>query len=148
MPTRSEESDLRMDRIEAREAHYHQSIQTRPQSPTAKKRVDSIELGAIGAHLDVASGNESYPARIDDLTNETPYPGGDTAPRLRENIFHVQPGSNSNVLREAAATSVCTANCGTYLPPSEMKEFQRQWSTNSKSACSIAASYVVEVESC
>lgn len=128
MPTRSEESDLRLDRIQAREAHY-QSGQKSSKLPTVKKRIDSIELGSIGAHFDGASEVESYPESIDDFTDET-YPDCDSASKLRENIFRGQPDSNNHVMRQAPTES---PRHGLYLPLSEVKEFRRQQSNNSKS---------------
>lgn len=100
-----------------------------PQSSTPKKLVDSTDLGSIGAHFDCTSESESYPEKIDDFTDET-YPGCDS-PRLRESIFQGQPDSDSKILKPAPTAYL---EHGLYLPPSEMKEFQRQRSINSKSA--------------
>ncbi|USP79937.1 uncharacterized protein yc1106_07211 [Curvularia clavata] len=132
MPTKSEESDLRWDRMKARESQW-KSSQRSPQSSTAKKLVDSTDLGSIGAHFDCASESESYPERIDDFTDET-YPGCDS-PRLRESILQGQPDSNSNSPKPAPTAYL---GHGSYLPPLEVKEYQRQRSINKRRPLSVS----------
>jgi hypothetical protein len=134
MPTKSEESDLRWDRIEAREIHYQQCAQASPQPQTTKKRIDSIELGAIGAHLEDAPENESYPERIDDFaTNDALHPSCDSVLKLCGDSFHDQPDSVTSVSDKVSTAAACTPKWGPYLPPSEMKEARRQLWSNSKS---------------
>ncbi|EMD90826.1 hypothetical protein COCC4DRAFT_31900 [Bipolaris maydis ATCC 48331] len=134
MPTRSEESDLRWDRVEAREAHYRQSSQGNPQPPNAKKRIDSIELGLMGTHFEFVSEDESYPARIDDFTNnEAADPSCGTELKIRRDSIYDQPDPDSSVAKEPVAETRFTPKWGPYLPLSEIIETRRQLS-NSKSA--------------
>jgi hypothetical protein len=116
MPTRSEESDLRRDRIEAREAHYRQSSQRNPQPLNAKKRIDLIELGLMGTHFEVVSEDESYPARIDDFTNnEAADLSYGAEVKIRRDSIYDQPGSDSSVANEAIAETGFTPKWGPYL---------------------------------
>ncbi|EMD61866.1 hypothetical protein COCSADRAFT_225105 [Bipolaris sorokiniana ND90Pr] len=142
MPTRSEESDLRWDRVEARETHYRQSTRGNPQPPNAKKRIDSIELGSMGAHFDVVSEDESYPARIDDFTsNEAGDPSYGAEQKIRRDSIYDQPESDSSISKEAIAETGFAPKWGPYLPLSEMIETRRQLSTNSKKTSTITVDH-------
>ncbi|XP_014555730.1 hypothetical protein COCVIDRAFT_101709 [Bipolaris victoriae FI3] len=142
MPTSSEESDLRWDRVEAREAHYRQSSQGNPQPPNAKKRIDSIELGLMGTHFEVVSEDESFPARIDDFTdNEAAGPSCGAELKVRRDSIYDQPDSDSSVAKKPIAETGFTPKWGPYLPLSEMIETRRQLLSSSKKATTVSVDH-------
>lgn len=126
------ESDIRPDRIQAREDQFHRDIRARRQSPVPDKRLDLTELGCMGAHLDL-SKHEPWPSRLELTDSEAMHSDPvstpislDTYPRAR-----TEPGSSA--ADESPTSRACTpTGCGAYLPSHEYKEFQRQRSVNSK----------------
>jgi hypothetical protein len=70
MSSSNGDSDVRPDRIRAREEHYRQGALTRSPSPAIRKGIDSTELDCVGAHLELALMDQSWPNSIGELTDD------------------------------------------------------------------------------
>jgi hypothetical protein len=137
MASSNGDSDIRPDRIQAREDQFRRNIRARRQSPVAKKRVDLTELGCMGAHLDL-SKHEPWPDMLELTENEATHIGPVSAPISLDTDLHAQTGLVNSAADESPTSRACTpTGCGIYLPPHEYKEFQRQRSANSKSTYSV-----------
>ncbi|KAI4659496.1 uncharacterized protein J4E79_006028 [Alternaria viburni] len=64
MSSRSGDSDIHPDRIQAREDQYRRDSQARYQSPVRNRSFDVTDLGAIGALFDVPE-DESWPPSLE-----------------------------------------------------------------------------------
>ena len=130
MPLSSNFSDLRPERIIAREEHY---CRNGPPSSGAKESVNSTDLlDAIGTHFQLPNKQESWPKSIEDLTDDegTPRKPDVTPNNIRTSLYpwsdrKGSPPSRSTLTPTRTPTPT---QGGAYLPRSEMKEFRRQQS--------------------
>ncbi|CAG5175528.1 uncharacterized protein ALTATR162_LOCUS10620 [Alternaria atra] len=146
MASSNGDSDIRPDRIQAREDQFRRNIRARRQSPVAKKRVDLTELGCMGAHLDL-SKHEPWPDMLELTENEATHIGPVSAPISLDTDLHAQAGVVNSAADESPASRACTpTGCGTYLPPHEYKEFQRQKSANNRRRTSVSTTVEPETQ--
>jgi hypothetical protein len=131
------DSDIRLDRIQAREDQFHRDIRARRKSPIATKRVDPTELGCIGAHLDL-SKHESWPNDLELTDSEIMSTSHVSTLRPLDTNTHQRPYLGSNAVSESPTSRACTpTKCSSYLPLHEFKELQRQRSDSSKFTYSL-----------
>jgi hypothetical protein len=146
MASSNGDSDIRPDRIQAREDQFRRNIRARRQSPVAKKRVDLTELGCMGAHLDL-SKHEPWPDMLELTENEATHIGPVSAPISLDTDLHAQTGLVNSAADESPTSRACTpTGCGIYLPPHEYKEFQRQRSANNRRRTSVSTTVEPETQ--
>ena len=137
MPSSSGYSDIRPDRIQAREDQYLRDVQARCHSLAAQKSVDSTELRSIGAHL-VLPKHGPWSDSLELTDNEAMSSG--PIPILKSP--HAGSDSRTNTAASTAdgspAPRTYTPIKGVaYLPSHEYKELQRRISSKSKFAQSF-----------
>jgi hypothetical protein len=134
MPSSSLCSDIRPDRIQAREDQYRRNARARCQSPATKSSFDETELDAIGAHFDLFE-DEPRPHSLEFTDNEAISSGSASTLGLIDTSTHSRNHPRSITTDGSPVSRACTPmKCDPYLPAHEFEELQRQISVSSKAA--------------
>lgn len=124
MPSSSGSSDVNLEIVSAREEHY---VSHRSSTPSAKYRVDSVDLDGMGAHIPLSS-RQSYP-EVAEITDDedssveescTSFPS-DTSPQHR-----VLPMIADLEYTASGSTHTSEVASHPFLSPIEFNEFLRR----------------------
>jgi len=137
MSSRSGDSDIHPDRIQARENQYRRDIQARSQPPVAKSTIDVTDFDAIGAHLDMPE-DEPWPHSLE-LTDHNALSDGPILTTMtKATSIDLSRDTESGTAGGSPISRACTPKkCVPYLPMHEYEELQRQKSASSKTLHSI-----------
>ncbi|KAG9196396.1 hypothetical protein G6011_01517 [Alternaria panax] len=138
MASSNGESDIRLDRIQAREDQFRRDIRARRQCPVAKQRIDLTELDCMGAHLDL-SKHEPWPNKLELTEGEAAHSGPASALTCTYTNLHVQRNAGSSAAYGSPTSRARTSTgYGSYLPLYEYREFERQRSVNDPRRASVS----------